>query len=289
MDPAPVSIEDELTRVAPWADPATRALLQDAVAASRARWPAVALPLAAFCEHVGARWGEVARADAAARLCDLYLACACARADAEAVRVFERDLLRVAVPALRAMKQGQDFVDEALQRARERLLVAPVDGRPRIDDFQGQGPLGRWVRVLVARIGLQLLRDRDVPVPDAVGTQHEPAGRDPERDHLQARYASWFRDAIKRAFSEVAGEDRRLLEMMVQERLSLSEIGERLGVNKSTISRRVTAIRVHIFDTVQRLARVELRVGDEEYASLVRLLQSQLDMSLGLRRQPPES
>lgn len=290
------SITEELMRVAPWADVPTRARVAEGVLASHARWPGVALPLEAFSVYLAARWPALTSAveaprsgdpDVTTRMSDLYLACACSRADAEALRVFDRDVLRVAVPALRAMKQGQDFVDEVLQRARERLLVGSAEHRPRIEDYGGQGPLARWVRVMVVRLGLQLLRDRDVPLPDDAGRGGEPASRDPEREHLQARYAAWFKQAIKRVFAEVEGEDRRLLEMMVQERLSLSEIGERLGVNKSTISRRLTAIRVHVFDAVQRLARAELRVGDEEYASLVRLLQSQLDLSLGLTRRRP--
>jgi RNA polymerase sigma-70 factor, ECF subfamily len=276
-------LEEALHEVAAWATEAERQAVAEGLRSARAVWPALKLPLEPLADYLRARVSQESRAALGSeRVRDLALAFACAEGQAEAVRVFDQHVLRAVAPAVRALKQGPDFVDEVMQRARERLLVGPADGRKRIAEYNGSGSLLRWVRVLVVRIALQLLRDRDLPLPSDDGAAPAGGGRDPERDHLQARYGAWFKQAVKRAFAELAEEDRALLEMLVRERLSLSEIGARLGVNKSTISRRVTAIRVAVFDGIQSLAREELRLGAGEYASVIRLIQSQLDMSLGL-------
>lgn len=263
-------------------------LISDGFEAARRDWPGVSVPAEAFAEYVRARWSASSTAPSTERAQDLYLAFACARGVPEAIEIFESDLLARVAPAVHAMKQGPDFVDEVMQQAREQLLVRPEDGRPRIEEYAGLGQLRRWVRVVVVRIALQMMRDhgRSLPIDEEIAP--EPAGGNLELEHLRAKYGDWFRQSIKRAFGTLSGEERRLLELHVCDGLSFSEIGERLGINKSTVSRRIATIRTRVFDETRRLAREELKVTGSEYHSLIQMIQSQLDVSLAVVASPKE-
>lgn len=285
--PEPADPSLALSHAAPWASAELVALLAEALRQARRDWPLIAVPIERYADHVTARWSTADPAALTVALArDLYLACACLLREPEAVRVFDRDVLRAVAPAVQQIRRDPDFVDEIMQQARERLLVGTAGARPRIADYTGLGALRGWVRVVVVRLALQALRTRDLPVPDLPerdddgDAPREANPRDPERDHIQARYGGWFKQAIKASLSALQGDERQLIELLVRERLSLAEIGQRLGVNKSTISRRIAAIRARLFDEIQRRAHDELKVGQGDYQSLLRVIQSQLDLSL---------
>ena len=276
---------DTISKAAPWATGEDLSALVAGLRDAGRDWPDVAVPVEVAVEYIRARWeasSEVARSPARVR--DLYFACACAAGDPGALRHFDAEVLGQARAALGRMRQGDDFVDEALQRAREHLLVGG-EGGPRIATYGGAGSLPGWARVVVVRLALQMVRQRG-PEDEADDAAPDPAGKDIEHQAVQGQYGAWLKRCIEDALATLEPADREILDLLFREELSMSEVGARLGVDKSTVSRRVTAIRTQVFDRLQRQARDELRLGGTEYKSLVHQLRSQLDITLGVLGRP---
>ena len=84
---------------------------------------------------------------------DLDLASACVTGDRDALEKLEVLIERQA-EAIARVDRSHDFIREIQQRVRMRLLVGANDGRPRIVDYAGRGPLAAFVRVAALRLAL---------------------------------------------------------------------------------------------------------------------------------------
>ena len=92
---------------------------------------------------------------------DLYLALACADGSAEAIEIFEETTMVRAKAAVCRIDRRPEFVDEVLQRLRERLLVGDA---AKIRRYRGQGSLIAWVTVAAVRVALNLRKSNARPV-----------------------------------------------------------------------------------------------------------------------------
>lgn len=80
--------------------------------------------------------------------------------------------------------------------------------------------------------------------------------------------------------------ERTVFRLHLLDGLSLDEIGRLYGVNKSSVSRWLGAVRAHLLDTARSELAARLAPGD--LASLVRAFRENLDLSLTrLLRDPP--
>lgn len=115
-------------------------------AAGCSRWPTVALSEDDFARSIA---GHVDAAEHPERLHaeDLYLAAACLEGIEEAQISFEDEMVPGMRQALRKMRSPPDRVDEVIQSLRERLLVGSKAHPPKLRDYSGRGPLGRWLQV----------------------------------------------------------------------------------------------------------------------------------------------
>jgi RNA polymerase sigma-70 factor, ECF subfamily len=130
------------------------------------KWPGVVLDYDAWGTHLdGLGWpGELP-----ATFASMFLCCACALGDATARRSFEEVYLSSLRAVVARQNADEEFVDWAMQSARQALLSGPS---PKIASYDGRRPLADWLRVVVQRIALaQRLADRGVapaaPVPPA--------------------------------------------------------------------------------------------------------------------------
>jgi RNA polymerase sigma-70 factor (ECF subfamily) len=254
------------------------AQLETLLAAARRAWPAVALDDEVFVTHLAERLstdGDVHQSFAELHATDLYLACACARGLPQALAHFEREHLTRVGKWIARIDRSRDFADEVTQQVRERLLVGP---RPRITDYNGSGPLGGWARVVATRVALNARRDakRLAFMRDSQG----PVA-DPQLDFLHGRYRGDMEAALKKALSQLDTDERELLRLHYVDGLSLQQIGEQHGVDKSTISRRLAALRRGLLDQARsELERLVPALTTASRDSLLWALQSQIDLSL---------
>jgi RNA polymerase sigma-70 factor (ECF subfamily) len=223
--------------------------------------------------------------------CDLYLACACTRGDRAALAELDSRFLS-SVPTYIARIDGTpEFSDEVRQRLREHLLVAANASRARIGDYRGRGPLGAWLRVAAVRIALNLIRarrKRERAVSDGAGDRDRDvaAARSPERALLGAGYRTAVENALEATLVDLAADDRTILRFYYLDDMTITEIGKVLAIHPSTVARRIERCRETILSETRRSLGVELQLDDDDLDSVIRLAQSQLDISLRRLLQP---
>jgi RNA polymerase sigma-70 factor, ECF subfamily len=240
--------------------------------------PAIQCDPEQLADHLDALAADPGEPDLVA---DLHVAFAAAHGDPAAIAAFEAAAMPAATAALRALGASPEDVTECLQRTRERLLVAPADGRPRLLAFRGGARLRSWVRVVAIREALMLYRarPRDVALGDALLAAVPDPADDPRLVYLRDQARDALGTVMADAIAALAPRDRLLLRYTLLDDLSLEQVGTLYGVHKSTISRWLSAARDQLWQRARTLL-VE-RFGETVSASsLVRALRSGLDLSL---------
>lgn len=260
--------------------------LDAAVAAARQDWPTLALDPATFRRHLAEQLPEGSGPDQLAALCisDVFLACACARGVDGAAMEFERRYMPVVGAAAGRLGGGPALADEVKQVVREILFVGAGNSGPAIADFSGRGNLKAWVRVIATREGLRILR-RDkgrVGVQDeALYTVLSPSDEaDPQLTYLKERYRAEFRRAFLSAVAGLPRRERVALRLHVLDGLSIDEIAPMYRVHRSTAARWLSRARELLLTETRAGLMRELGLGSSDVDSVIRLIQSNLDVSL---------
>jgi RNA polymerase sigma-70 factor (ECF subfamily) len=214
---------------------------------------------------------------------DLYLACACARADEQAMQALEDATFDEHDAALCRILSRADLVAEVKQRARLKLFLGGPDAPPRIAEYEGRGELRTFVRVLLTREALSLRRaERRRAPPEEDEAHPAPAweATDPELLHLRRTYAAEFERAFHEAIAELTGEERSLLRYHYVDRLNIDHIGAIYGVHRVSAARRLNKVRARLVEAARGKLAAQLRLGHSELRSVLRLLDGQVDVSL---------
>jgi RNA polymerase sigma-70 factor (ECF subfamily) len=270
---------------------AARAALETLVAAAQAAHRHLAVDEQRFVAHV-ARHVPAAPADWAASLArihagDLYLAFACAEQVPGALAVFEASCGALIDNALSGQATAA-FAEDAKQLMREKLFIGDGDpgagsgDGPRVLSYAGRGPLAAWVAVSAQRTALSLRR-REV----STRARHIAAARDelaaaihPELAYLKRTYRAAFAESFEGAFAQISDRERTLLRLHLLSRLTLEQIAPMFHVNTSTVSRWLAKARETLLARTREGLSLRLNVQPDEFASMARLLGSQIDVSL---------
>ena len=263
------------------------AALTEAREKGTAAWPTVITSPARFAAYLGER----ARTDADAVVAlgelhaDLYVACASAAGDVEAIRALDAALL-VRVPIhLRRLRVTPEMAAETRQHLLERLFVASEGKQPRILQYRGHGALDGWVGVAAVRVALDLLAN-DKPraaFPDdtAAIAQGVAPGGDPELELIKVTYRDEFAAAFREAMATLPARDRALLRFAFVERLTPARIGVVYGVHRTTVMRWLEAAQAAVLEQTRRRLVERLHLSTAECDGIFALVQSRLDVTLG--------
>ncbi len=253
--------------------------LEAAYRVARGVHPGFMVPLADFAAFVAARLEDGAPAEDVAA--DLYLACGCARGDEAALSAFEATLLSQVPSFLARIDASRAVADEVKQRLRERLFVGQGNGAPKIAEYGGRGRLASWLRVVTIRTALNLKsRKAEGRTEDEQAADALLADRDPELEYLRERYRQQFHDAFVAALETLEPRERTVLRMHLADGLNIEGIGQMYGVHRATVARWIASAREHLFQATRRRLRGELGLSATEFESLVRLVRSELDVSI---------
>ncbi len=261
-------------------------------ARAAAAWPALALPPPRFAALLGrtvAReldHGDEER-EVLARLAieDLAVAWACAEGLPGAAALFEKEWLARLPEQLRARRLAPFLVDELLQVVRTRMLLAGRDGRPGIAAYSGRTSLRGWLRVVAARVAIDLQRRRGAVLP-AVEAGGPPAGQppgsgdSPESGLVLRRHRPDLEAAFAEAVAALPSEQRELLYLHYVEGLTIDDIGARQEVHRATAARWIAAGREAIVEGTRRRLEARLALSPSECASLLRALLGDFQMSV---------
>jgi RNA polymerase sigma-70 factor (ECF subfamily) len=212
---------------------------------------------------------------------DLYLACACARGDELALKRLQEAWTRTIAPALLRMDRSGVLADETRQQLWQKLFTRDTHD-PRITEYAGRGSLLGWLRVAAMRTALNLRRkDQSRPREDggSLDALASP-GVDLELDYIQVRYRSEFRQAFRAAVDSLTPRQRSLLRFQVIDGLTVDDLGKVYRVHRATAARWVAEARETLLDATCRAISGKLGLKPAELESIMRGMQSRLDVSL---------
>jgi RNA polymerase sigma-70 factor (ECF subfamily) len=256
------------------------ARIRAALDAARERFPEIALDDRAAARYLGER---AAAGDddpgVPAHAADLLLAQACAGGDPFALAILERDLLARTVPVLRRLGFSASECDDVLQEVRERILVGVEGAPPKILSYGGSGALIGWLRAVVGRQGLMRRRRvrRDVTLDEA---ELLDSGGDPLLEALKQRYRAAFAAAFRAAVDGLDARDRAILKAVVLEQVPIAKVAQLYKVHRVTASRWLARIREDLLATTRDRLATALDLDPAEIDSAIRLIRSNLDVSL---------
>ncbi len=207
--------------------------LSAALNSARQRWPAVAVDGGAFARYLAAR--AAGGTLIGLHTDDLYLACGCAGGDPAAVATFEAEYGRdIDTVAARFRRAGID-VEDIGQQVREKLLVAPAGGAPKIADYAGLGYLQNWVRITAVRTFLDATRRapgrREVGDAGGLMMVADPDD-DVELAYLKRHYRAAFKVAFEEAIASLTSQQRNALRQHLIAGLTIDQIAGLYGIHR---------------------------------------------------------
>ena len=263
------------------------AKLRAAISDARAFWSEVRVSDDAVLAHVARAIdrAEIASVDewlAHGTMRDLYLAYACAAGDPAALAGFESRYMANVDGALLRLGIDQTVIDEAKQNVRVAILLGE-DGRPaRIGDYTGTGNLAGWLRVVVINAARRILRRRDTALPSedvalediVADSQHR------ELDFLKAAYRDKFKLAFQTALGELSLRDRTLLRQHYILGMTIDQLATVYTAHRATCARWLEKCRDTLYSKTRAALVRALQVDRTEFENIMRLIQSQFDVSV---------
>jgi RNA polymerase sigma-70 factor (ECF subfamily) len=255
-------------------------LLQRACTSARAAWPDIVLDDERFRAYVRERLP--AEGDIELHWADLWLACACVDGIASAISTLERWGFPSVDAALAKLQLAEHDRAELKQRVRTRLLLPEGTRPPRLVEYSGRGDLRGYLRISATRLALNYLRDaRRHEVPS--GDELPNAIVDPELGRLQERYRGACELALSDALEQLSRRERNLLRQHLIDGTTIQQLATQHRVHRVTMSRWLEEARTAVLERVKHTLRERHGIGDDELASVVRLVRSQLDVSMSRR------
>ncbi|MCW5807619.1 MAG: transcriptional regulator [Deltaproteobacteria bacterium] len=205
----------------------------------------------------------------------------CINGDAAAVAAFrERALVPSLRGALARLGAPAATVDEALQRVLVMLFVGE-GGAPQIATYGGRGTLRSWLRTIGLRTGRRLMGVLHGGPDGGDDLDALPAAvRDPELELLRERYRDHVGRAFATAFTRLTERQRNLLRQYHIDGLTIDQLAALYRVNRATTARWVAAARMAVVAATREQLVADLGVDAGEVDSIIRLVRSQLELSL---------
>jgi RNA polymerase sigma-70 factor, ECF subfamily len=248
----------------------------------RERHGALVLPLPTFAAQLGARGVVLTEGWERLHAEDVYLASACAEDVADAIAIFMREHAAAVEGFVRTVERRPDAAKDIAQEILCDVLVGRPPVAPRLAAYSGRGPLRAWLRMIAVRRSYNDIRDHGShrAIEDRVYREAVNASLDPDVSYLKRKYETDFAAAFTDAFQALAPASRTLLRLHYGEALGLAAIGALNGWSKPTASRRIAEAREALFTGACALLEERLSLHGSELGSLLRVMRSQLEVSL---------
>jgi RNA polymerase sigma-70 factor (ECF subfamily) len=264
-------------------DDASEAAIARALEVARAAWPGVTIDAYAWGRALIALAPQPidpAQPLGPVAVADHYLAFACAAHDPIALAACDAMLVREARLAADAVRLSEQIRDEALQIVRTQLFLDRPERPPAIRDYAGRGPLRGWLRVTISRELIRVAKAQQRSISLEEHLLADAKLDDPLLEELKTRARAELADAFRASLAELAPRDRTLLRYQLVDGLTIDDIGAIYKVHRATAARWLARIRDELVDATRARVAAAMGLGTDEAASIVRLVQSQLDVSV---------
>ena len=262
--------------------------LDRCLAEARSRWPGVVVDDSRFLPFLAERV-PVGHADTveqaldALKTCDLFLCCACLAGDQQALARFAEEHLAVGLSAVASMESSSALADDIGQILNQRLLVGGEERPPKLAAYAGRGELASWVRVAAVRIALDHLRSdsrRGRQLDEDALLDIASPEQDQELSYLKRLYRQQFKAAFQAALAALESRDRNVLRLQLLDRLNIDQVGAIYDVHRATVARWNVKLRDRLLTETRKILLARLKIDRSEFESIMRLIQSQFDVSI---------
>lgn len=173
----------------------------------------------------------------------------------------------------------------------EELLVAGKAGEaPGIGRYQGRGPLAAFLRVACLRHARILARraQRETPAEEALFDNLVGGEATPELAVLKEQLRGELADSLRLALAALPVDKRLLLKQHYLDGVSADRLAQLHGTHRATVCRWMASARDEFLELVRNTVAEKLGVRRLDVDSIVRFVQSQLDVSFSLLRSSNE-
>lgn len=248
--------------------------------AGRAAYPAIEIDPDEFARELARRADGAVIADL--KGADVYLAIACGNQHSEAIAIVRSLLVSEVAFAARKTTASADQLAEVTANLSRVLFVDEGERPAAVRNYSGRGELKSYVRVIAMREVMRVvnLGRREVAVEDNELFDRLVPASDPELSILRARYREDVDIAMRAAVATLDERGRALLRYAFVDGWTVDRIGELYDVHRATAARWVAAVRERLGDEIRTQLAARLKVDTDEVDSIVRMVQSRIDVSL---------
>ena len=240
------------------------------------RWPDLPPPDDEFDAFVAERADPV---EVQPYIADLFLVHHALRANPRALAVVQDHLAQLR-PVLRRTGASATLIDELVAELPFELLAPREGAAPRLAAYAGRGPLVGWLRVVAVRNLVERKRRGGVQLDDAVLDHLAASELGPELAVLRVSYRHELAAAVIAAVAALEPRHRLLLRQHYLDGLSIDRLAVLHGIHRATAARRLAGIRDELARAVRDRLMATLGVGVTTLDSIVRLVGSELELSL---------
>jgi RNA polymerase sigma-70 factor (ECF subfamily) len=260
------------------------AALVHALAEARSRYPGVVVEDSEFTQYLGERLKDSdanAAAIASRATSDVFLACACVAGQDKALSTLDSQVFAALPAAMGRLKLNSAAIEEAIQRARTKLLVGQ-EGRGKLVDFSGTGDLRGWIKVIAIRDALRTARKekREVSMSDELEAALPAEALDPELAYQRRLYHTEFKASFEAAVDELTARERTLLRQSIVYSSTVDQVAVVYQVHRATAARWIAKAREQLATKTRAHLRERLSISESQFHSIVRLIESQMDLSM---------
>ena len=252
--------------------------VEDLYRTGKEAWPDLTVDRERFAAAL-AKHGTAAET---VRAADLYLAIACVDGDAKAIETVRNWLHSEVQFAASKTTTSKDQVAEVTASLSRTLFVDEPERPAALRAYTARGDLKAYLRVIARRELMRVVnlgrREVDLDV-DIIDNLVPPS--DPEISLLRERYRDDVDKALRAAVRGLDERERALLRYAFVDGLNVDAIGKLYDVHRATAARWVAAAREQLGKKIRDEIAAQLKIDVAEVDSIVRLVQSRIDVSLG--------
>jgi RNA polymerase sigma-70 factor (ECF subfamily) len=268
----------------PWfeEDETLAATLARLHAGALAAYPSLSVGAATFAAELGRRLGAAARPVqlGCIRADHVCLAIACVAGDSLAIRCFEAEFLSEVDKTAERLRVRSEQVDDVRGQLCQILFVSEP-GRPAaLREFSGRGHLRTYLRVIATRELLRAMGKRRREVGPVTEDLVEVTTPDPLIHYMRMHYGAAVGAAMRIALAALSTESRALLRYSLLDGWTMDRIAALHGIHRATAARRVAAARDELGASMRAELAARLAISIAEVDSIVRMVQSGIDVSL---------
>ena len=259
------------------------AVLAEHVRAAREAWPDLAIDPARFAGELGRRFSKVAAMDLSAiKAADVHLAAACLDGKPAAVEAVRQLLTREVGFAATKTTATREQIADVVGNLSRILFVDEPERPAALREYSGRGDLKSYLRVMAMRDLTRVVNRgrREVGIEDDGLIDRLVPATDPELSILRAQYRDVVDQAMRAALASLDERNRALLRYAFIDGWNVDRVGEVYNVHRATAARWIAAAREKLGERIRDELASRLKIEVGEIDSIVRLVQSRIDVSL---------